>query len=167
MSSFDGTLKVANLSYFCIFGINAFSLNEWLVVGFRYWNIADVDWSFSWVLVKFDFNSINSSTMSFAKRSEANVWRSQIHHNFNLTADINIELLRVWYLKNSLTTSDSYQSASYLASPNHLLRFASQMTLLMNLSNSYLLISVCRICGMDEDALSLSEESAITCVYGR
>ena len=47
------------------------------------------------VFVKVDFNSIDSSTMSFAKRSEANVWRSQIHHNFNLTADINIELLRV------------------------------------------------------------------------
>ena len=47
------------------------------------------------VFVGVDFNSINSSTMSFAKRSEANVWRSQIHDNFNLTADINIELLRV------------------------------------------------------------------------
>ena len=47
------------------------------------------------VFVKVDFNSIDSSTMSFAKRSEANVWRSQIHDNFNLNADIKIELLRV------------------------------------------------------------------------
>ena len=87
------------------------------------------------VFVKVDFNSIDSSTMSFAKRSEAK--RSEAKQMFgeakyittSISLLISISNCYVFdILRTLLTTSDSYQSASYLASPNHLLRYASQMT---------------------------------------
>ena len=82
------------------------------------------------VFVGVDFNSINSSTMSFAKRSEAKQMFGEAKYiTTSISLLISISNCYVFdILRTLLTTSDSYQSALYLASPNHLLRYASQMT---------------------------------------